>query len=438
MNCSGSGSYSSILAGIDWVMTNRQGPAVANFSIGGPASSTLNSAVRNLIASGVQVGLAAGNSGADACQTSPASTAEGLTVGASTSADAKPSYSNWGSCVDVFAPGSSVKSAWYSTTTASGSMSGTSMAAPHVTGVLALLLDEDPARTPAALHTWITSSSARNVITGAQSANNHLLQVPSGSSGGGGGGGGGNAAPTATFTSSCDALTCSFDASGSSDADGSIASWAWTFGDGANGSGVTTSHVYAGSGSYTVTLTVHDNQGASASKTATVSATAPVQTSPVAEFLVSCSGSTCSFTDRSTATGASLTTWMWRFGDGATSGERNPSHRYVAPGTYQVRLDVIDSNGLSGSTVRSVTIAPPAGIVLEASAVKAKRTSSVELRWTGATGTAVDLFRNGVLLVRTANDGSHPDTSASKGPHTYRVCESGRSVCSPDATVRVR
>lgn len=140
LDCSGSGSTSGIIAAIDWIRSNRINPAVANMSLGGGYSGSLNTAVNNLSNSGVFVAVAAGNDNADACNYSPASASTAYTTAASTSTDYKASYSNYGSCVDSYAPGSSIKSAWIgSGTTETNTISGTSMASPHVAGVSALI-----------------------------------------------------------------------------------------------------------------------------------------------------------------------------------------------------------------------------------------------------------------------------------------------------------
>ncbi len=143
LNCSGSGSTSGVIAGIDWVTSHHLAgvPAVANMSLGGGASSSLDAAVRRSIADGVTYAVAAGNENQNACNTSPARTAEALTVGATTSSDARSSFSNYGTCVDLFAPGSSIQSAWHTSNTATNTISGTSMASPHVAGAAALVLD---------------------------------------------------------------------------------------------------------------------------------------------------------------------------------------------------------------------------------------------------------------------------------------------------------
>jgi subtilisin family serine protease len=139
LNCSGSGTNSGVIAGIDWVTANRVRPAVANMSLGGGVSSALDTAVVNSTNAGVTYAVAAGNSNANACNSSPARVAVALTVGATTSTDARASYSNYGSCLDIFAPGSSITSAWYTSDTATNTISGTSMASPHVAGVAVAL-----------------------------------------------------------------------------------------------------------------------------------------------------------------------------------------------------------------------------------------------------------------------------------------------------------
>ncbi|HEX8273384.1 MAG TPA: S8 family serine peptidase [Longimicrobiaceae bacterium] len=167
LDCAGSGTNSGVIAGMDWVAANHVKPAVANMSLGGGASTAMDDAVNRMHNAGVTVVVAAGNENQNACNVSPSRAANAVTVGATTSSDARASYSNYGTCVDVFAPGSNITSTWYTSTTATNTISGTSMASPHVAGIAALYLEGTPAATPAAVANAIISTSTTNVVTGA-------------------------------------------------------------------------------------------------------------------------------------------------------------------------------------------------------------------------------------------------------------------------------
>jgi subtilisin family serine protease len=168
LDCGGSGSWSGVIAGIDFVTAEHQAgdPAVANMSLGGGANLAVDLAVRNSIADGVAYAVAAGNANVPACQFSPARVTEAMTVGASTINDAKASFSNWGSCMDWFAPGQSITSAWSTGDSASNTISGTSMASPHTAGVAALYLQSNPAATPATVQNSLASAATTRRITG--------------------------------------------------------------------------------------------------------------------------------------------------------------------------------------------------------------------------------------------------------------------------------
>jgi len=176
LNCQGSGTNSGVIAGVDWVTANHVKPAVANMSLGGSASTAVDDAVSRSISAGVTYVVAAGNSNANACNYSPARVGPALTVGATTSTDARASYSNFGSCLDLFAPGSSITSAWYTSTTATNTISGTSMASPHVAGAAALYLEASPTASPATVAQAIVGNATTNVVSSAGSGSpNRLL-----------------------------------------------------------------------------------------------------------------------------------------------------------------------------------------------------------------------------------------------------------------------
>lgn len=189
LGCNGSGTTSGVIAGVDWVTANHVKPAVANLSVGGGASTALDNAVARAISSGVTMVVAAGNSNANACNYSPARVAAAITVGATTSSDARASYSNFGRCLDLFAPGSSIRSAWHTSTTATSTISGTSMAAPHVAGAAALILQGTPAATPASVAKALVDSSTSGLVTSAGSTSPNRLLFTATTAGGGGSGG---------------------------------------------------------------------------------------------------------------------------------------------------------------------------------------------------------------------------------------------------------
>lgn len=174
LDCSGSGTTSGVIAGINWVTSKHTAKAVANMSLGGSASTSLDTAVKNSIASGVVYAIAAGNNNKDACRYSPARVPEAITVGATTSTDARASYSNYGTCLDLFAPGSSITSAWYTSNTATNTISGTSMATPHVAGVAALYLEGHSA-TPQQVRDAMVGSATSGVVGNAGRGSPNLL-----------------------------------------------------------------------------------------------------------------------------------------------------------------------------------------------------------------------------------------------------------------------
>lgn len=266
LGCNGSGSNSGVIAGVDWVAGNHRKPAVANLSLGGTNSTALDTAVRNAVNAGVTMVVAAGNDNVNACNGSPNRVAEALTVGATTREDRRSSFSNYGACVDLFAPGSDITSAWYQSDTQTASLNGTSMAAPHAAGAAALYLAANPSASPSAVNLALVNDAVTGVIGNAGSQSpNRLLQITQQD------GSGIDRLPTAAFSADCQGTVCSLDASGSTD-DVAVAAWDWTLGDGNVASGEQISHDYGVEGEFTITLTVTDtaNQTGSTEQTVTV------------------------------------------------------------------------------------------------------------------------------------------------------------------------
>jgi subtilisin family serine protease len=283
-DCAGVSTYSGIAAAVDWITKNRVNPAVVNMSLSGSPSSTLNTAIKNSIASGVVYAVAAGNLTSDACNYTPGNVAEALTVGAISTSDDQASFSNYGTCVDIFAPGMAILSTYNTSDSAAVRYSGTSMAAPFVAGAAAVYLSAHPGATPSQVAAGLLSNATTGALVGLTGGSpNRLLFIgdtttvtvtpmpapapaptPPPTT---------DQAPVAAFSASCPRGNCTFDGSASTD-DHGVASYSWSFGDGtpvASGSSLKkTSHAYTTAGSYSVTLTVTDAAGQSGKLTQTI------------------------------------------------------------------------------------------------------------------------------------------------------------------------
>ncbi len=375
LDAGGSGQLSGVIAGIDWVSSHADEIEVANMSLGceNCNNDAMNQAIANAVGRGVVFVVAAGNNDKDARTFSPANHPDVITVSALADFNGAPGggaastcradqddtlaeFSNWGPSVEIAAPGvciySTYKDGGYNT------FSGTSMASPHVAGAAGLLTANGRRATnregAAAIRQRLmdTGNSAWTDDSG-DGYREPLLDVSSTSDYPAGNPDPGR--PTAKFTASCSTAntSCSFDASGSSDPDGSICSYAWEFGDGATGSGKNTSRTYAVAGFYSVKLTVTDNAGKSNVTRVMVKAG---DLPPTAAFTGRCTRGACSFDGSGSSDAEStIASYSWNFGDGGTATGKTASHSYPNAGaTYTVRLTVTDSKGQPGSTTHQV------------------------------------------------------------------------------------
>lgn len=384
---------------VSGVPANTITAQVINMSLGGSGScgSTYQDAINYAVNNGTTVVVSAGNSNVNASNSRPANCNNVITVAASDRTGSRASYSNYGTTVEITAPGggsgNGVASTINTGSTVQGAdgyayYQGTSMAAPHISGLAAILYGLDPEITPAEVLQLIQANAR---------------PMPGSCSGGCGAGLADAAAtvqaldpgdppenqpPTANFSFSCTNLSCNFiDSSG--DSDGSIASRSWNFGDGGTSAATNPSRTYATAGTYTVQLTVTDNDGATNSISKQVSvADSPTNLPPTANFNSSCTNLSCNFTNTSTDSDGTIAGSSWTFGDGGTSTATHPSRTYAAAGNYTVQLTVTDDDGATHSISKSVTAtAPPSGVNLVGSAVSS-----------GSTWTAIATDSNGGTL----------------------------------------
>ncbi len=432
LDCAGSGTTSAVLAGLDWVLANARRPAVVNMSMSGDPDALIDGAIRRLHDGGVSVVVAAGNNGADACAYSPGRAPEALTIAATTWNDSRPMYSNYGDCVDWFAPGNTITSDAIATDTSTAVRSGTSMAAPHTTGAVALYLERAPAASAEQVRTALASWTTKRIVGLANTANDDLLYTLGNATMVGG-----NAPPTAGFGVACTALDCAFQDS-SSDADGSVVGWTWDFGDGSTSVERSPAHTYAASGDYVASLVVVDDAGAadSATQTVSVAASSPANAPPTAAFDFACTRLSCDFVDASADPDGSVMRLEWNFGDGqpaVVAASAQQTHTFTAGAAYSVTLTVTDDDGASGTLVRSV----PAGVVLSLNGGKQKGRHVVDLSWVGVASSTVDVYLGDAKLATVSAAGGYTYSEGGRGQGTYafRVCEAGTGYCSRTETI---
>jgi serine protease len=378
LNCNGSGTTSGVIAGVDWVAANHQSPAVANMSLGGGRSTALDNAVRNAITSGVSFAIAAGNENGNACSSSPARVSEAITVAASGANDVRASFSNYGSCLDVFAPGVNITSAWNTASNATRTISGTSMASPHVAGVAARYLAANPDKTPAEVEAALMNNAVAGRISSAGTGSPNLLlqsqfvetevreplalnkdqtvQDLADSAGG-------ERLYTLTVPSGATDLRIS-SVGGNGNADlyvrfgsapqlsnydcrsvGSLNSESCVFAEPAEGIYYVLLHAAAN----------YSGLGLTASYTSTT-----VNQAPLADFSTAINNLQVQFNDNSSDADGTITAWQWIFGDGSSSTLKHPGHDYMAGGNYTVSLTVTDDLGAVDIRSAVISVTEPA------------------------------------------------------------------------------
>jgi len=367
LNCGGSGTSASVIGGINWVIANAIQPAVSNMSLGGGADVAIDNATNAMANAGIVSAVAAGNSNANACNFSPARAANAVTVGATTSTDARSSFSNFGTCLDIFAPGSSITSDYIGSNSATAVLSGTSMASPHVAGAAALYRSQNPGATAAQTITALISNATLNAVTNPGTGSpNRLLYMgfmngappPP------------NQNPTANFTYGCvpapggTAVDCTFDGTSSTDPDGTVVGWSWHTSGQLRKTGSMVTFQFPNGSTPTMTLTVTDNAGGTGSQTQQINIGTPPPTNqpPVANFTFNCVprtpnvGSDCTFNGSSSTDDGTIVSYVW-----STPGRPNKTgvtatYPFPAGSSPAVTLTVTDNGGLTNSKTVTLTI----------------------------------------------------------------------------------
>lgn len=356
LNCQGSGTVSGVIAGIDWVTGHALLPAVANMSLGAGASSALDQAVANSVGAGVVYVVSAGNSAGNACNQSPAREPSALTVAATRSNDARADFSNYGPCVDLFAPGVGIRAASASTNTAVTTKSGTSMSAPHVAGVAGLYLEAFPNATPAEVAQAILSGATQGAVTFPGSGSpNRLLYM------GFIGAGGANQPPMAAFTYSCVGTSCTFDGSPSTD-DFGIVEYRWAASNRASKTGKIVSYAWDQPRTVDVTLTVRDAGGLTDSITKTFAVGGggggTTNQPPVADFTYTCTpaGHECSFDGTSSTDDHGIVSYTWTATNRSSQTGPFATYRWDQSRTVTVTLVVADAAGLTSMITKTIVV----------------------------------------------------------------------------------
>jgi len=370
LDCGGSGTSASVIAGINWVIANAVQPAVSNMSLGGGADVSIDNATNAMANAGIVSAVAAGNSnGANACNFSPARATQAVTVGATTNTDARSSFSNIGTCLDIFAPGSAITSDYIGGNSATAILSGTSMASPHVAGVAALYRSLNPSATAAQTVSALITNATLNKVTNAGTGSpNRLLYMgflngappPP------------NQNPTANFTYNCvpkldgTGVDCTFNGSSSSDPDGNVVAWAWSSPNRQNKSGVQITYPWPNGATPSVTLVVTDNAGGTGTQTQQINIGGPppppTNQPPVANITYNCVprvpnvGSDCTFNGSTSTDDGTIVSYTWSAPNKPTKTGVTATYPFPAGATPSITLTVVDNGGLSNSKTIQITI----------------------------------------------------------------------------------
>lgn len=445
--CEGMFSYSDVIAATDWLtgdaIENNRLPAVVNMSLGGGSltgTDFLQIAIDNAIEQGIHFVVAAGNANSDACETIPAKYPGVITVGASDLGDNKSTFSNFGSCVDIYAPGTFVTSADVQDDTSSTVKNGTSMSSPHVAGIVALYLEKNPAATPSDLQDAIIKNAIPNIVknvpSGTTSLANSIWE------------------PFSFMPPSPPALN--FKVVGKKEKNRTTVQFTW---DPTNDRSVLIyrngSLIYHGSnnGRYTAELSLKSNEmfrlcernynNCSQEIPVNYDGEILVNLPPIADFSYEINDLKVTFLNQSTDPDGTIISQRWNFGDGYFSTALNPIYTYKEPGIYTVSLFVEDNLNTYSNTSQTIEVgnieALPE-IILEATGYKVSGNWRTDLSWDPAKipSETVEIYLNGPRIY-VPNNGKYTHSTSNKGSGsmTYKICSPNSTYyCSNEVTVR--
>lgn len=441
-SCRGITSYSRVIQGVEWITENAVKPAIVNMSIGGAAYDPLDMAIENSIATGINYALAAGNGNTDACNSSPARTPSALTVGASMIDNNRAGFSNYGECLDLYAPGYEITSASHLDDTSIIEKNGTSMAAPHVAGLTALYLEKNQDATPAQVHTAIVENTTKNAILNVPSGTSSLMY---------------SLWEDVNFTPPPppDLMLKVY---GFKEKNKNTIYLVWEPTNDPyvniykNGSYFARWH---NTGEYKLETTGknsdvfkvceinYENCSAEVAPDYEGSADFEPNKPPVADFIYEVNDLEVTFTDTSIDEDGTIIRWKLQFGDGYYTTTGNFVYTYKEPGNYVAKLTVTDNHEQSSYVYKEISVGTenpsPEEIILSGTGYKEQGEWRTDLSWTPAgTSAKVDIYRNGSFYRSTENSGAFKDITNFKGGGslTYKVCESGTTNCSNEVTVQ--